>query len=82
MELPELLKAEIRKMRRNPEDFIVLRQGRCRLCWKKNALDLGHPQNPTNAGSWCPVHGWLNFDSVKIRPIGEEVQTKRRRRAA
>lgn len=82
MEMPEPLKTELRRMRRRPEDFTVLRQGRCRLCCKKTALDLGHPKNPTNAGSWCPVHGWLSFDSVKVRPLGEEAVPKRRKEAA
>ena len=80
--LPEALGKEIKRMRRNPEEFTVLKVAKCRFCYKKNAFDLGHPQNPENAGTWCPVHGWLAFDSVKIRSIGEEVVVRKREKVA
>jgi len=66
--IPDNLRAQLDKMRRNPDEFTVLREAKCKLCYKKTALDLGHPLNPANAGTWCPVHGWLLFDSVSIPP--------------
>ena len=78
--MPEELKKELKRMRRNPDEFTVLRKRGCRFCYqKKNAFDLGHPKNPLNAGSWCLIHGWLFFDSVKIRPIGEEYVPRKRK---
>ncbi len=63
------LTAELARMRRNPTEFAVLSSNaKCKLCYKKTAVDLGHPLNPANAGCWCPVHGWLFFDSVAIPP--------------
>ena len=63
------LNSELTRMRRRPEDFTILREdAKCKLCYKKTAVDLGHPNNPANAGTWCPVHGWLMFDSVGIPP--------------
>ncbi|HLA11395.1 MAG TPA: hypothetical protein VJ023_12485 [Pyrinomonadaceae bacterium] len=78
--MPEGLKRELRLMRRNPAEFTVLRKGRCK-CRMKNAFDLGHPV-PLNAGSWCLIHGWLFFDSVKIRPTGEEYAPRKRKLGA
>lgn len=74
------LRKEIAAMRRTPDEFRILRESHCKFCGKRNALDLGHPNNPTNAGSWCPQHGWLRFDSPKIPPIS--VAAPRKRKAA
>lgn len=65
--MSEALNAELTRMRRNPAEFTVFSGANCKLCYKKTAFDLSHPKNPT-AGSWCPTHGWLFFDSVKIPP--------------
>lgn len=63
------LTAALVKMRRNPLEFTVLRtDAKCKFCYKKTAVDIGHPLNPQNAGCWCPEHGWLVFDSVAIPP--------------
>lgn len=78
--IPDALAQELVVMRRDPSEFVFLRVSKCRLCRDKTgAIDIGHPLNPANAGSWCPVHGWLAFDSVKIRPKGEEYVPKRRK---
>ena len=71
-ELPTDLISELKRMRRNPIEFTRLQTSRCKLCYRKCAIDLGHPLNPQNAGTWCSVHGWLSFNSATIRPIGEQ----------
>lgn len=78
--LPDRMIQSIIVMRRNPEEFTFLRMSRCKFCYKTVAYDIGHPLNPTNAGSWCPTHGWLAFDSPKIRPIGDEYIPKKKKR--
>lgn len=75
----DLLRTDILTMRRNPDEFTVTDGAKCKFCYKRVAFDLAHELNPT-AGSWCPIHGWLHFDSVKIRPIGDEYVPKRRRK--
>lgn len=78
--LPDPLIEQISVMRRNPAEFTFLAIARCKLCYKKNAVEIGHPLNPNGAGTWCPFHGFLAFDSVKIRPIGEEYTPKHNKR--
>ena len=70
--LPEDLVLELKRMRRNPSEFTRLQTSRCKLCYGNTAIDLRHPLNPQHAGTWCSVHGWLSFDSPRIRPIEEE----------
>lgn len=82
--LPSTLDAELTRMRRDPREFMVLSLGRCKWCPPKSetAYSLSHPFNVKDAGKWCAEHGWLSFDSVKIRPRGEEYIPKKRRKAA
>lgn len=83
--MPESLRAQLTRMRRSPEDFVVLRKSRCRFCGvkNKNGVALGHPKNPTNAGTFCVSdHGWLHFDSVKIPPVSRPQIANREQRAA
>lgn len=70
IQLPEALLTEIVTMRRNPRNFRVTGMVTCSLApaiCKKSAFRLTHP-DAANAGSWCPVHGWLFFDSVALPP--------------
>jgi len=78
--MPADLSADLLKMRRDPTQFQVKDNAKCKFCYKRNSFDLEHELNPV-AGSWCPIHGWLHFDSVKIRPIGEEYVPKRKGKA-
>lgn len=80
--MPEELTQELRRMRRDPEEFTVLRALHCSFCTKTTAVTLGHPMNPVKAGTWCPTHGWLFFDSVKITPIGEQLPKRKKLRKA
>lgn len=79
--MPEELGAQLVLMRRNPAEFTVRSQSKCRFCYKRCAFDLFHPPTPTLAGTWCPDHGWLYFDSNRFRPLGEEYVPKSRRKA-
>ena len=78
---PEALDKELRRMRRDPSEFKVTGIGKCQFCGQKLAVRLTHPLSP-EAGTWCPVNGWLFFDSVAIRPIGEEYMPKKRKKVA
>lgn len=82
--IPAALDKELITMRRDPREFTVLSVGRCKFCPPKSqtAYELSHANNPTNAGLWCATHGWLSFDSVKIRPRGEEYIPKPKKRKA
>lgn len=68
--LPNELEAELRKMRRNPADFSVLSMNKCKFCSKpKSAHHLINAKfGDQIVGSWCPVHGWLFFNSVELPP--------------
>lgn len=77
--LPTELVQQLVVMRRNPSEFTFLAMSRCKLCYKKCAVDIGHPLAAT-AGTWCPVHGWLYFASNTIRPVGEEYLPSKKRR--
>lgn len=78
--LPPALRRELSVMRREPAEFAVVARGICRFCTgsAKTAYWLSHPLNK-DAGSWCPEHGFLSFDSNTIRPIGEEYIPKKRK---
>lgn len=81
--MPEELRSEIQRMRRDPSELFVLRRGHCKWCNKKNAIDLGHARNPSNVGSWCEAgHGWLHFDSVKVPPAYAVGATRKLKKAA
>jgi hypothetical protein len=68
MTMPSELTAELTKMRRNPALFAIDKAVRCKFCGKgQTGLALLHAES-LNAGTWCPEHGWLYFDSVKIPP--------------
>ena len=82
LEMPPELATAISTMRRDPLEFTVLGMSKCRFCYKASAFDLGHELNPTNAGCWCPVHGWLWFDASTILPTEEYIPKKKRRKIA
>lgn len=63
--MPEVLTLELTRMRRKPQDFTVYYGAKCKLCYKRVAFDVKHANG---TGSWCPEHGWLQFDSVAIPP--------------
>jgi hypothetical protein len=66
--IPDALQRELTTMRRNPDGFKVTRMVKCGLgCGKGQAYSLTHADSET-AGSWCPRHGWLFFDSVALPP--------------
>lgn len=68
--MPSELRAELGKMRRNPEQFSVSGMATCRFCGgkTKRAHQLSGEKSEFVAGAWCPVHGWLHFDSVTYPP--------------
>lgn len=78
---PEALRAELRAMRRNPDEFTVNAMVKCKFCsggkGSKTAHSLVHPKNLTGVGTWCAIHGWLYFDSVKVRCIGDPEPVRR-----
>jgi len=67
---PELV-SQIETMRRNPTDFYFRRRSSCSLgCDRKGertAYQIGH-KDVEEAGTWCPTHGWLSFESALILP--------------
>lgn len=66
--IPIALSAELTAMRRNPDGYSVVRMVKCGLgCGKGKAYSLTHADSE-NAGTWCPTHGWLFFDSVALPP--------------
>ena len=66
--LPDALRRELTTMRRKPEGYSVVKMVKCNLgCGKLKAYSLTHADSE-NAGTWCPVHGWLFFDSVALPP--------------
>lgn len=67
--MPDNLFTELTKMRRNPERFAISDMGSCRFCGgkQKRAYQLSGEKSES-AGAWCPVHGWLFFDSVAYPP--------------
>lgn len=68
--MPSELRAELDRMRRNPEQFHVSAAITCSLCGgkEKRALQLLGEKSEFVAGAWCPTHGWLYFDSVIYPP--------------
>src|SRR5262245_48479541 len=59
---------EIQRTRRKPEAFSLAHMVKCRFgCGARAAYALSHPQS-AEAGTWCPTHGWLFFDSVGLPP--------------
>lgn len=80
--LPDNLVLELRKMRRDPSQFTVVSMTTCKMgCGKGSAFSLAHPDSQS-AGTWCALHGWIFFDSVKVPPIGEQHIPKKRKKAA
>lgn len=68
MAIPDALRRELATMRRNPEGYSVAKMVKCSLgCGKGKAYSLTHADS-ANAGTWCPSHGWLFFDSVALPP--------------
>ena len=69
--VPQELISQIQTMRRNPADFYFRRKASCSLgCDRKgerSSYQLGHVDD-VEAGTWCPNHGWLSFDSVALPP--------------
>ena len=69
--VPRELISQIVTMRRNPDHFYLRRQASCSLgCdhkGERSSYQLGHVDS-AEAGTWCPTHGWLSFDSVAIPP--------------
>lgn len=89
--LPPALEVELTKMRRNPAMFHAGGKIQCRFCGKPNtAYALLDATSGNEAGSRCPLHGWLYFDSVKFPPterltageIEDRRLSERRREAA
>lgn len=84
--LPEDLVAELHKMRRNPANFSVAAQVKCKFCSEpKSAYHVLNAKfGDRVVGSWCPVHGWLFFDSVALPPTerltAAEIEDNRRAR--
>lgn len=55
-------------MRRSPDGYSVVKMVKCSLgCGKGKAYSLTHADSE-HAGTWCPTHGWLTFDSVALPP--------------
>lgn len=78
---PEALTAELTKMRRNPHNFTILDRFQCKFCGTaKTAYGLLNAKCES-CGSWCPVHGWLYFDTVDNPPTerltGSELEDRR-----
>ncbi len=68
--VPQELVSELRLMRQNPDNFYLRGRSCCLFCGgtgQKNAYQLGHPKS-IEAGTWCPEHGWLSFDSPQLPP--------------
>ena len=70
--MPEQLRAELRRMRRNPDEFTVIGKTSCKFCGgARTALALSHPA-VKNAGTYCPGsnqsmgHGWIHFASPQL----------------
>jgi hypothetical protein len=78
--MPEQLRAELQRMKRDPREFAVLRKMTCKFCGTRTAFELGHAATD-NAGSFCPVHGWVYFNSVKIPPVDQRHARKVKRAA-
>jgi hypothetical protein len=79
--IPRTLRRELTTMRRDPDGFSVVRMVKCGPgCGKGKAYSLTHAESE-NAGSWCPNHGWLFFDSVALPPTerlrASEVEERR-----
>lgn len=71
-----MLAAELSRMRRDPREYRVSERLWCHLgCGKGAAYALTHEKR-TRAGTWCPVHGWLHFDSVGLPPEKEREKMK------
>lgn len=83
IEIPEQLTKELKRMRREPSRFSIVKMVACALgCGKGTAYSLTH-LDCAEAGTWCSTHGWLSFPSNALRPIGEEyVPQKRVKKAA
>lgn len=80
-EMPPELVNELRKMRRDPAEFQVLGVVHCRFCSEKKSIEIAHANSPS-CGAWCPTHGFIYFDSVRVPPLGTVEQRRPRRRAA
>lgn len=69
--VPQELIRQIETMRRNPTGFWLRGRASCALgCdrkGQKSSYQLGHA-NAVEAGTWCPVHGWLSFPSDLLPP--------------
>ena len=68
--MPQELASELALMRRNAGDFVVGRRVKCSLGsdrkGEKSAYEVVAEGEP--AGTWCPEHGWLWFDSARYPP--------------
>lgn len=90
--VPQELASQLRIMRRNPDDFWVVKRVSCMLGsdrkGERSAYQLGH-RNLEDAGTWCPKHGWIRFNSVELPPseslleweIKDRQQLEQRRKA-
>lgn len=69
--LPAELISQLTVMRRDPADFRLRGRSSCSLgCDRKgerSAYQLAHV-DVVEAGTWCPVHGWLSFQSDALPP--------------
>lgn len=82
-----ILEAELIKMRRNPANFKIGTQVKCKFCSKpKSAYHLLNAKSDEEVGTWCPTHGWLTFNSVQYPPTErlkpseiEDVRLRQRR---
>lgn len=68
--MPQELASELALMRRNAADFTTGRRVKCSLGsdrkGEKSACEVIVEGEP--AGTWCPDHGWLWFDSARYPP--------------
>ena len=90
--VPQELVSQLRIMRRNPDDFWVVKRIGCMLGsdrkGARSAYQIAHP-SLDDAGTWCPEHGWIRFNSVKLPPtknltdweIKDWQQSEQRRKA-
>lgn len=71
MEMPEALRAELTKMRRDPAYFTISKMQCCTFCSEAKGVTTAYELLDGTGevcGSWCSRHGWLSFNSTKNPP--------------
>ena len=82
--MPQQLISELTVMRRNLADFVLGPMANCRFEASgedgkrtKDAYQLAAKSGEL-VGAWCPIHGWLWFDSVRYPPTERLTDTELR----